>query len=419
MGRYASALTYTGIASDTMEGINVARMREQRAEKAKKEMKKQGIPALLVTDAPNVRYLTGFDFSEFQPYISYTLFFADHDPIVFAHAGSYQMMPEEMPWIKHWRIGRSTMQDICGEDAAVEEYDIFAKEIRGELEERKLAKEKLGIVGFDHMARNALNKQGLTVVEAYHLLQRVGTIKTQDEVNCLKIAASYATAGWHKFTEICRPGMTEGEVNRQVCEYMLSCGADKAHGLPISGPWTFERAITPHSRRIEYGDMFYYPLCGTSHLGYTICSYRCFKLGRPTEKEKGWYKRVRDTLEQCVDATRIGNTTADAAKFYPPASKWGYKDEAEVLSICWGHGIGLITHEPSWVHYNPPAINRQWSLKHPQPFEEGMVIAYEDLEGEHRVGGARLEYMVHLTKNGPERLDFFPDEAIIPIGLYY
>lgn len=419
MGRYSKPLMVTSTITDVFEGINVVRMREERAAKAKAEMKKQGVPALLVTGDGNVRYLTGFHFSEFQPFICYTLFFAEHDPIIFAHAGSYQMMPDEMPWIKHWRIGRSTMSDCAGDEASAEEYDLFATEIRQELDQRGLTKEKLGIVGFDYGARDALKRQKLNLVEAWSLLQQAAKCKTKDEVTCLKMAASFCTVGWHKFTEVCRPGRTEVEVHRMVCDAMLAAGAEKAHGLPISGPYTFERVITPHNRRIEYGDMFYYPLCGTSFMGYTICSYRCFKLGKPTQKEKDWYKRVRDSLEGCVEASRIGNTTDMAAKCFPPASKWGYKDEAEVLSIEWGHGIGLVTKAPSWVNYNLPAINRQWSLKHPQPFEEGMVIAYESCEGEHMVGGARLEYMIEVTKNGPERLDFFPDEEIIPIGVYY
>jgi Xaa-Pro aminopeptidase len=68
---------------------------------------------------------------------------------------------------------------------------------------------------------------------------------------------------------------------------------------------------------------------------------------------------------------------------------------------------------PASVHYNYPVINNQWSLKHPQPFEEGMVIAYESCEGEHMVGGVRLEDMVVVTKNGPEAIDFYPREEII------
>lgn len=416
MVKYAPELTFLPGGSDTYEGINYARMREERAAKAKKEMKKRGVAAMLVTGAPNVRYLTAFHWYEYNPFLSYCLFFAEGDPVVFAHAGSFQQMPEEMPWIKHWRVARATCDDCCTEAAIKEEYDRLATEIQEELRQRKLEKEKLGIIGFDTFAREALKAKGLNVVEAFLLLQEVGKIKTADEIKCLKAAVDLTAVGFQRCMDFLRPGMTTAEVHREVYQAVSAAGADYVGGFPISGPLSFERNVTIMQRRINKGDMLYYPLCGTAFQAYTACQYRCFKVGAdPTEKEKGWYKRVKDTLDACVEATKIGNTTADAAKCFPPASKWGYKDEADVLTIEWGHGIGLVSL-PASVHYNPPAINRYWSLKHPQPFEEGMVIAYESCEGEHRVGGARLEYNVVVTKDGPLRLDTFPADEIMVVG---
>ena len=419
MAEFSERLVFGTNVTDTFEGINVVRMREERAAKAKAEMKRQGVPAMVVTGEPNVRYLTGFSWGEYQPFLSYTLFFAEHDPIIFAHAGSYQQLPPEMPWIKHWRIARATCQDVCGPEAAREEYALFAREIHEELRERGLESEKLGIIGFEQGARDGLKGEGLEVVEAWPLLLEASKCKTVDEINCLKMAASFCGTGWHKFIEIARPGMSTVQIHRIVTDAVTQEGAGFVGGFPLSGPFSFERPTVYHVRRIEYGDMLYYPLCGTSYLGYTACLYRSFKVGgKPKPKEKDWYKRVKDTLDACVEETRVGNTTADAAKHFPRASKWGYKDEAEVHTIEWGHGIGLVRLSPSFVAYNLPAISNMFSHKHPQPFEKGMVIAYESLEGEHRVGGARLEYMVEVTEDGPKRLDFFPSDEIIPVGIY-
>ena len=78
---------------------------------------------------------------------------------------------------------------------------------------------------------------------------------------------------------------------------------------------------------------------------------------------------MRDRIDAVIGEIKPGKTTADAAKHFPPASKWGYESEVEVLASEIGHGIGLGTS----TGYDIPIINRLWSFDHPQVFEEGMT----------------------------------------------
>ncbi|MFQ6112308.1 MAG: M24 family metallopeptidase, partial [Nitrospinota bacterium] len=329
MARMASELTFGPGMTDKHQVIDVARMREERAQKARQVLKQRGVPAILVASEPNVRYLVGFSWGVFQPILCYALFFAEHEPVLFAHAGSYQM-PEMAPWIKNWRVARSTTSDIAGPEAVQKELGLFAQEIRSELKERGLDTEKLAVCDFDEKAMVALRNAGLTLEDGWPLLLEASKCKTVDEINCLKLAASFCSTGWQKFTEVCRPGMSTAPVHR-ICQNAIADAGGEPAGWMWSGSTTFERLVTPINRIIEYGDLVYYPLCGTAYLGYTSCLYRTFKIGqKPTAKEKDWYKRVKDTLAAAAEATKIGNTTADAAKAFPPASKWGYKDEVEV-----------------------------------------------------------------------------------------
>ena len=417
MVQVASELCFGRDSSDTYEGINFPRMREERAAKAKAVLKEQGIATILVTGEPNVRYLTGFSWAEFQPWLSYTLFFAEHDPVVFAHAGSFQQMPDMAPWIKHWRIGRSWLQEICGPEAVKKEAKLFAQGIKQELQDRGLADEKVGIVGWDVLTRETLKEEGITIVEGWPLLLEASKTKTVDEINCLKLASSFCASGWVKALEVMKPAMERNEVMRHVLGAVSAAGATVSHGGLLSGPMTYERNLTYANRRIEYGNMVYLPLCGTSYMGYTTCLYRQFIVGRkPNAEEKDWFNKMKDRLDVAIEATKIGASTADIAQAFPPASYFGYKDEAEILSIEVGHGIGLVGLAPGTVHYNYPVINRQWSVEHPQIIEEGMVIAYESLEGVRRVGGARMEDVVVATKNGPEIIDIFPRDEILVAG---
>jgi len=414
MVKMASKLIFGPNRSDLRDDINIPRMREERAAKMKRVLKREGIPSLLVTYEPNVRYLTGFSWAEFMTFLSYALFFAEHDPVIYAHAGSYHQMPDQMPWIKEWRIARSWLMEIAGPEATQEEVTLFAKEIHDELKKRGLAKEKLGIIGFEHRTREALKALGLNLVEAWPLLLEASAIKTIDEINCFKMVASMLSSGWQRVRDACKIGTTVGALRRTVMDAMTDAGVEMARANIQSGPLGFERAVTYLDRRIEYGDVLHVPLCGTKFMGYPACGYRTFIVGRgPTQVEKDWYQRVMESIDAAIEATRVGKTTADAARAFPPATKWGFKDEAEVLTVEIGHGLGMPVLSTATVSYGMPNVNRQWSLKHPQPFEKGMVIAYETLEGQHRVAGVRLEHMVVVTDDGSEVLDHFPRDIMV------
>jgi len=125
---------------------------------------------------------------------------------------------------------------------------------------------------------------------------------------------------------------------------------------------------------------------------------------------------MRDRLDAVISELSPGRSTADAAAHFKPASEFGYADEAELLTVEYAHGIGLVNVGSRFVHYNYPIINRQWSLQYPEEIEAGMVIAVEGIEGVHRQGGVRLESMAVVTADGPQLIDFFPREEILVAG---
>jgi Xaa-Pro dipeptidase len=303
------------------------------------------------------------------------------------------------------------------EGAAEVEAKLFADGIVTELAERGLAGEPLAVSEFDNRAINALTTAGVDVRPGLPLLMEASRIKTHDEISCLKMVASICTSGFMQALSSLRPGVLQSAVAKNVKRATEDAGAEFGASKVMAGPLAFERGISGSDRRIEYGDLAYVLTCGTSFLGYTACLYRQFIVGRtPTGQERSWYTELRDRLDGVISELQPGRSTAEAAAHFAPASKFGYDDEAELLTIEYAHGIGLVNVGSRFVHYNYPIINRQWSLKYPQEIEEGMVIAVEGIEGEHRVGGVRTESMVVVTASGPEIIDFFPREEIIVAG---
>ena len=412
MVRMASKLTFGTSIADWQERIDVARMRAERAERARKLMREHDIPVLLAARADNTRYLTGLRGPEFMPQLWYVLFFAEHDPVVFEHAGWHSQMPRDAPWIRHWRLARCWLAGAPGPRATQNEAKRFAAEVREELQARGLAGEKLGVTGFDGLAQQALREAGIATVDAGSLMFEARAIKTADEINCLKTVAAICDAGWYRAWQALRPGVRDVEVSPLVVQAIYQAGADESPPVTFhSGPTSFDRGFNRSGRLLQHGDLVYAPMCGVTYLGYRSCTYRTFILGRrPTAQEEDWYKRLLDRLDAVIDAIKPGATAADAAGHFPPATAWGYKDEAEVLTMEIGHGVGLY-------QYDYPIVNRQWSLDNPQVFEPGMVVAIEGREGEDRVGGVRLENMIVVTESGAEIIDHFPRDQILEAPL--
>jgi Xaa-Pro dipeptidase len=265
------------------------------------------------------------------------------------------------------------------------------------------------MVGFDNLSREVLSELGIKVVDGWPIMLEATAIKTVDEINCFKMVAAICEAGWYKAWKTLRPGIRDTELSYIVQYALLTAGAEN---VPTdvqfySGPLTFDRGFDRGGRVIQTGDLLYAPMCGVSYLGYRSCNYRTLIAGRKaSDREKDWYKKLLDRLDAVIGEIKPGATTADAARHFPPASYWGYGDEAELLTMEIGHGLGLFS-------YGPPIINRQWSLKHPQVFEPGMVLAVESREGEFRVGGVRLENMLVVTRDGVEIIDHTPRDSIL------
>lgn len=412
MVKAAPKLTFGIDATDWQEGINTIRMREARAERARQVMRKHGIATMLATRGDNNRYLTGLRGPEFFPQLWYVLFFTEDDPVVFANAGWLRQMPDQAPWIKHWRVGRSWMGAAPGPEATQKEAKLFASEIYQELRERGLAGEKLAITGFDGFAREALSELSITLVDAWPLMLEARAIKTIDEINCLKMVGVITEAAWHKVLASLRPGMRDTELSRIAIQALYEAGAHEVPPITVfSGPLSFDGGPSRTGRIIQSGDLIGMLMCGVAYMGYKSCTHRTFIAGRkPNAKEKDWYKSLLERIDAVIDAIKPDATTADAAKHFLPVTAWGYQEEAQVLTLECGHGIGLYSPEL-------PIINRQWSLEHPQVFETGMTIAVEGREGEFRAGGVWLENMLVVTEDGAEIIDHMPrDQILEPIA---
>jgi len=409
-------------ASDWQETIDFHRMRQERNARAQAAMKKHGVAACLLTIPQNVRYATGVHAHSAQPQMRYALVFAEHDPVIYEYGDALQYNMAHCPWVKpeNWRYAHSSIGGACGPEATWDVAKKWAAGIVADLKQRGLAKEKLGVDAADAASRQALKEAGIETVEAAALMREARRVKTRDEVNCMRMACAIANAAFSSVMRTIRPDtigfVRENDVSAEATSAVIKAGSDAQRRVGIvSGPRNFD--VSHHDttdRIIQPGDLLYVRACAAAaYMGYMVCYYRSFVVGRkPNQKEKDFYKRLHERLYSVIAAVKPGATTADAAKYFLPASTWGYEADERLITAEVGHGRGI-------VNYEEPIISRIFSFDHPQVFEPGMIIAIEGREGEIGYGGVRFEEMIVVTETGNEIITTWPSEEIIPVGVFY
>lgn len=410
-GVRAEGLRFGVAGVDWKEGIDFARMRNERLAKAQAAMKEHGIAACLLMGGENIRYVTGVRGPHYAFGLRYALAFAEYDPIVYELGDTLDHNRIHASWVQpeNWRCSYSWLGGICGPDAAREEAKKWADAIVEDLRNKGLAKEKLGVDMVDGAGAQALADAGVQIVDAMPALTEARRIKTKDEIGCMKMAVAIANAGFYSAWQTMRPGIRQCDVTGPAMDAIIRAGAEYPFVGVMAGPNTFDLYhVQNDDKIIDPGDLVQVQLCGTSYMGYNCCIYRTFTVGRkPNAKEKGFYSKCYERVYSVIEAIKPGANTADAAKNLLPAGTWGYETEEALLQGEVGHGQGLGLFER-------PVINRSFSLDHPQPFEPGMVIAVECREGERGYGGVRLEEMVVVTETGNKIITTWPSEEIMP-----
>jgi len=396
-------LTFGVSAADWTEGISFSRMREERLAKTRAAMKKHDIAGCVLTRPENIRYATatrGLDFIDQSRYNIITL---DHDPVLYESHGTVSGIH---PWIKAENIRQSFhwANQAPGPEASQESARKFAAAIKRELEEKGLAKEKIGIDGVDEPGRRALKEAGIETINAMPIMLEARAVKTADELNCLRMAVAITEIGWCALLDALKPGVRDRDLVAVANDAMYRAGIEDVWMVIVSSggpPQTTDKIV-------RVGDVVTVDFVRCTYMGYNTCWYRNAVVGQqPSQKMKDKYNRMNDRLYRVLDAIKPGVTTAEVAELWETAQEKGFTSEEAAWCDDMGHGIGL------WL-YEYPVINRLWSLKHPQVLEEGMTIAVEALDTtDPTLGRIKVEEMIAITKNGVEIFNAIPSKTMM------
>jgi len=402
---YDPRRVYSTTGTDWQERVNFDRVRKERLARAKAEMIKCDLGALVLFVGENIRYITGVYQGNWKNniFIRYVVLPREAEPFLFETAGSdLECAKIDAPWL-HKRI-RPAITWKWAEDAEEMMVNRMAQSVYEVLKEHNVEKEKIGIDIMDIRAYQAFEKLGLNIVNAWPAMSGARVIKTSDEIELLKISAAYGDAAFWKIkNEWLKPGIKEADITARVNEFLYSSGFDFVYDIIVaSGGNTSPYRRWHTDKVIRQGDLVIIDINAVGPGGYFVDFVRCFKVdGKPTPKEKDLYKETYDSLNAAIEQFKPGNTTSDVAEKFP---KYADDKYGTVTLQQFAHSIGLSLYEGMWV-------SRAYSLEYPAKIKQNMCFAVETFAGHPKIPQTcRLEDDIVVTDKGPERLTLFPFE---------
>ncbi|MDQ2688939.1 MAG: aminopeptidase P family protein [Chloroflexota bacterium] len=230
------------------------------------------------------------------------------------------------------------------------------------------------------------------LVAAGSTMSALRRVKTADEVDLLRAAASAADRAMLAITTERLSGRTELEVARRIRELLIEAGHDEAgFAIVASGP----NSASPHheagDRTIEPGDAIVLDIGGTLG-GYSSDTSRTAFVGEPPAEFAALFAVLREAQRAACEAVRPGIPAADVDRVARELiADAGYGD---AFLHRTGHGIGLETHEEPYI-----------VASNDEPLVAGNAFSVEPGIYIRDTWGARIEDIVICTEAGGERLN--------------
>jgi Xaa-Pro aminopeptidase len=337
---------------------------------------------LLVTKAPNLRYLTGFTGSN-----GFLLVTPDSGS-TFVTDGRYGELAEAL------------VADLPDTDLVVYtsgQWDVFRTMTDGL---SGLDLEADGVTW--QFSQDVARETGVTIAAGSGAVETLRRTKDDDEIAALAAAADAGDAAFSVLRAIARPDVTEEAVGWRLIDRMRDAGGQAAGWEPIvaAGPG----ASIPHYRSgtkpvgsglllLDYG-------CTVD--GYHSDMSRTVWLsGTPDEEMGRVHQAVRESQEAGIAAVGPGVACGDVDEACREVLR-GYGYEKQFLHST-GHGVGLEIHEPPWVR-----------MGNDDELQPGDVITVEPGVYLPGIGGVRIEDMVLVTDDGSRVLTNSSKEPTAP-----
>jgi Xaa-Pro aminopeptidase len=352
-----------------------ARLLERR-ERVRARLEDAGVDALLVTRAPNVRYLAGFTGSY----------------------GALLLLPDRDVFLTDRRYEDQAGWQVPGVEVSSSPADLIGGARRAGGERLRLGFEPAGLTWLDGQRLLEAMPRALPVPP---LVEVVREVKDEGELATMRAAAAAGDAALEELLGWLRPGVTERETAVELERLLRRMGGD---GLAFPSIVAFgEHAAEPHhhpsDRPLGRGDLVKLDF-GATVEGYCSDMTRTFVLGPSTARQEELYALVQRSQASGLAVLRGGVTGGEidlACRGVIERAGLG-----EAFSHPTGHGVGLEIHEAPRVR---SGADGSIAASTPLTVEPGVYLP--------GFGGIRIEDLAVVRADGHELLTTAPKDLLV------
>lgn len=357
----------------------------KRRDKLRRQLRKNKIDALLVTNFKNVSYLTGFTGDD-----SYLLVTLKHEVLISDMRFTIQIQ-EECPEIEVLIRGPGRTMH-AGIKEMITKYNVTSLAFESTA---------LTVAEYDSFSEHL---RDCDLIAADSWVEQIRLIKDASEIERIRVACDQARRSFETVRAMLTLDMTELDVANNLEYQARRFGGRCLSFTPIVG--VGERAALPHGHPTEKKigeDAFTLIDWGVNEGQYVSDLTRILVTGKISPKLRKLYGIVLKAQVAAIDAIRPGipcETVDKIARDIITKAGFG-KNFGHGL----GHGIGLDVHEA-------PRLSKSQKT----PLAPGMVVTVEPGIYLPGWGGIRIEDDVLVTRKGHEVLSTVPkqlDECVV------
>jgi Xaa-Pro aminopeptidase len=389
--------------------IDFDRLRMYRLNRVREQLLKNDLGACILFDPINIRYATDtrnmavFSFHLMTRYV----FIPASGPVILF----------EYPKCEHIYENNCTIDEV----RSVINWDFFsqgnnvyqkasewAKTVDELMKKYSSDNKNIAIDVCDPVGINALNdKHKYKLFNAQQYLEIARSIKSKDEIVCLKASVKTAEMGSSLMHEKLQANMTEEELWAYLYKTNIENGGEWIETrLLTSGQRTNPWFQECNNKIIQKGDLVAFDTDMVGPYGYCADISRTFvEGGKLNEEQKKLHDLAYENIKYNEELIKPGMSFREFAE-----KAWELPDNCfDNHYPCQVHGVGMCDEWPFIPYPDKDYSNGDYS----GVFEENMVICVESYIGE--VGGkqgVKLENQYLVTNNGLECL------ATLPLNLF-